>query len=88
MIMASGERPNMDIKEMQIHSMAEPAKLKLIRSAKGNYQWEISLSGEYLFDVLRKIREIDDVLKDTFCEERSFSSSPSSQSTKAGMIEE
>jgi len=52
----------MDIREIRIEQLAEPAKIKLIRGAKGTYQWEISLSGESLVAVSQKICEMDKVL--------------------------
>lgn len=67
MIMVSGERPDMEIKEIMMQSMAEPAKVKLTRGAKGTYQWEISLSAETLNLCLSKVRDVDDLLKEMYC---------------------
>lgn len=56
----------MRMEEIQIQSLAEPAKIKLIRGARGVYQWEISISGETLDVCVKKIHTIDALLAERY----------------------
>lgn len=54
-----------EIKEIQIHSLAEPAQVKLIRYAKG-YGWELNLHGETMTKVIEEIKRIDDLFRERY----------------------
>ena len=40
--------------------------IKLIRGQRGNYGWEIKLVGEYGKDIIKKLKEVDEELVETY----------------------
>lgn len=56
----------MELREFQVSTIAEPAQVKLIRSSKGGYSWELNLHGESLMQCLEKIHNADVLLQERY----------------------
>ena len=55
----------MKIEELQVHTVAEPCKVKLIRMSKG-YNWELTYQGETFDEAQNTIKAANDRMLRTY----------------------